>query len=242
MPTPTNFVYLDDDHLEDALFTQSLARLMHRRPALPPLVFVHGSGGEVERRLEADGLFPPTQAGLVQPQTPQDARHVEAGLLAATRKVVGTLVDEIIYAVGFQGTDRGLLQVDADGEVTIGSTGWLQALIAQGAVPVLAAVAHTPEGSVRQIPTHDALLGLAQELTDETQGARLVFLTKTDRPGLIDEAGRLRATAPAADVPDAVLPHPAAFRAAVASGHPVLLTSTVGLFGGDDLQATLIQP
>lgn len=230
----TYFLYLDDYHLDDPLFVSSMARMMHRRQALPRCVMVHGSGGEVERRFEAEGLFPETQHGLIQPATPEDAALVEQALRATTRKIVGALVDEIIYAVGFQGTDRGLLQL-RDDAVTLGKTGWLLPLVQQGALPVISAVAQTPEGRPRQVAAHAALLALAAAF----EGATVVFFTRDNRPGLFID-GSLQPEAGAAEVPEALLPNPTAFRATVAAGYPVLLTSAVGLWGSDDLQATYI--
>lgn len=232
--TPTYLLYLDDAHLEDPLFVPSMARMMHRRAALPRCVMVHGSGGEVERQFEAEGLFPETQNGLVLPESPAEVALMQRALKTTTRTIVGALVEEIIYAVGFQGTDRGLLQWESD-TLTLGKTDWLLPLIAQGALPVISALAQAPNDSPRQVATHAVLLALA----DAFEAPTVVCFTRNNQPGFFHD-GALRAQVAAADIPEALLPNVTAFRAFADAGYPILLTSAVGLFGGNDLQATRI--
>ena len=235
---PTYLLYLDDDHLEDPLFVQSMARLMHRRDRLPPCAMVHGSGGQVERLLEAEGLFPATEDGVVRPETPEEAALVERGVREATRSIVGTLVDEIIYAVGFQGADRGLLQRRADGTLTAGRTDWIETLIDQQAIPVISTLVR--DAASRQlvpVPLREAALALAHAL--DGREVVLVFFTRHGRHGLSAD-GTTQPEVTLDDVPGEALADPEALRRAVASGLPALLTSPVGLFGGDDVQGTRV--
>ncbi|NBC16884.1 MAG: hypothetical protein GVY18_06150 [Bacteroidetes bacterium] len=238
MPEPTYLLYLDDYHLEDPVFVQSMARIMQRRDRLPPCLMVHGSGGRAERLLEAEGLFPETEDGVVRPTTPEEEALVERGLRQATRQVVGTLVDEVIYAVGFQGADRGLLQRQADGTLATGDLGWLDALIDQQAIPVISTMAQ--DGTAQtpvQVPLRAAALALAQGLN--RPDVTLVLFTRTGKSGLLDGEAPREAVA-IDEVPDAVVAAPEALRAAVAQDVDVLLTSPVGLFGGDDVRGTRV--
>lgn len=238
MPEPTYLLYLDDYHLEDPVFVQSMARIMHRRDRLPPCLMVHGSGGQAERRLEAEGLFPETENGVVQPTTSEEHALVERGLRMATQQVVGTLVDEIIYAVGFQGADRGLLERQADGTLMAGDLDWLETLIDQQAIPVISTLVRDAMAQhLVQVPLREAALTLAQGLN--RPDVTLVFFTRTGKAGLLD-GDVPRSTVSIDDVPDEVVAAPAALRAVAAAGFDILLTSPVGLFGGDDIRGTKV--
>jgi acetylglutamate kinase len=238
MPDPTYLLYLDDYHLEDPVFVQSMARIMQRRDRLPPCLMVHGSGGRAERLVEAEGLFPEAEDGVLQPTSPEEQTLVERGLRQATRQVVGTLVDEVIYAVGFQGADRGLLQRRDDGTLTTGDLGWLETLIDQQAIPVISTMVRdaTVPHPV-QVPLRKAALALANALDG---AVTLVFFTRTGKTGLLD-GDAPQDLVGADEVPDDAVAAPEALRAAVEQGLDVLLTSPVGLFGGDDIRGTRVE-
>ncbi len=240
MLDPIHLLYLDAYHLGDPLYAGTLARLMARRTeALPPCLILHGSGDRAVRLFEAEGLFPEVAGGLVQPRTPDEAALVERALRQVNRQLVATLTDEIVYAVGFQGPDRGLLRVTAGGAVRAGRLGWLRDLVRQRVVPVLSALAREDDtGAVREVPLPAVALAVA-EILGADDAVRVVFFTRNDAAGLVEE-GESAAEQPLDAVPEALLPDPEALRAVVRAGISVLLTSPTGLFGGETALGTRI--
>ncbi len=229
MPEPIHVLYLDDDHLDDPFFVAGLAQRMARRKALPPCLLVHGSGERAERLLEAEGLFPERAGGLVRVRTPREAALVEQALRQVNRRLVGTLTDAVVHAVGFHGVDRGLLRLEADGTVTAGRVGWVRALLGQRVVPVVSTLVRAGQrGAAQQAPLPAVTLALARALG----GVVVVFFTRTEQPGLF-EGEALRPDAAVEALPEALLPAPEAVRAVAAAGLPALLTSAAGLFGGE---------
>lgn len=239
MPEPIHLIYLDAYHLDDPLYLSSLARMMGRlKEAAPLCLMLHGSGGRAERLLEAEGFFPEKANGRIQPQSPQEAALIEKALRQVNRSIVSTLTEEIIHAVGFQGTDRGLLRMEADGSIQTGRIGWLIDLVKKGAVPVLSAMVSDPE---RGVPCEADLAAVTLVVAHAIQqeDVRIVFFTRTDQPGVIvDEVVLGEASWEA--VPASFLPEPEALRLAVDAGFAAFLTSANGLFGGKKPQGTNI--
>lgn len=235
-----HLIYLDDDHLEDPLFLQSMAQLMHHRHRLPPMIMVHGSGGQAERLLEAEGLFPKVQNGIIAVTTPAERALVERGYREATRNVVGAMVDEVIYAVGFQGADRGLLRRGANGTVQVNRLGWILELTRKGAIPVVSSWVRNPDiDQDEAVRLEAAFTALALALKEE--GVVGVFFTKKGSPGVFANGEPVEKASAEALEADLVA-DPEAVRALVRYEIPVFLTSPVGLFGGTGVLGTEILP
>ena len=232
-------LYLDDYHLDDLLYVPSLAQQMGRMRRMRPVcLFVHSSGDQAERLLEAEGLFPERKDGLVQAQTPEEAALVERALRQVNRRVVGALTEEGVHAVGFRGADRGLLQVDDDGAVKPGRVAWLKDLIEKRAVPVISALARELEGEgTRAVLAGEATVALARALG--LGEMVVVFFTRNNQPGVF-EGQRPLPNLPLDALPPAILPDPEAVRAVVTAGIPALLTSAAGLFSADEPRGTTI--
>ena len=121
-------LYLDRYHLGDEIFINNLAQRMHHAPAGDPLcLIVHGSGEKVERTLESQGFFPERTGGVLDVTEPEQIRLVERAVRETNQKLVATLTDEVVPAVGIQGVDRNLLRLE-EGTVTARKVGWLEAL------------------------------------------------------------------------------------------------------------------
>ena len=241
MTEPAYLIYLDDYHLDDLLYLPSLAQKMGRmRRACPLCLFVHGGAGQAERLLEAQGLFPERKGGRMVVETLAQAALVERALRQVNRQIVGVLTEEGVAAVGFQGSDRGLLRQNDDGLVEAGRVGWLEALVRQRAVPVVSAfVQGAQEGSVQIVSPSAVAATLAQALTTNTLRVVVACFTRNDQPGIMEEGQPIGSLALDA-VPGALLPDPDALRGLVEAGLPVLLTSATGLFGGEEWRGTMI--
>ncbi len=230
-------IYLDDYHLDDLLFVPGLAQRMGRmRRERPGYLFVHGSGGEAERLLEAEGLFPERKDGLVQVRMAREAALVERALRQVNRRIVGALTEEGVHAVGFQGSDRGLLRQGEDGAVTAGRVAWLAALVEKGAVPVVSASVQDA-GATRAVSLPAATAALAR--ASDFDEVVVVFFTQNNQPGVV-EGEHLVPHLSLDALPPGLVPDPAAARPIVRAGIPVLLTSANGLFGGDEPTGTRI--
>ena len=231
-------IYLDDYHLDDLLYMPSLAQQMGRmRHARPACLFVHGSGEQADRLLEAEGLFPEREGGVVQARTPEEAALVERARRQVNRRVVGALTEEGVHAVGFQGADRGLLKVDDEGTVTTGRATWLKDLVEKRAVPVVSARAQRTAAAARAVPVPAATVALVRALGEAD--LVVVFFTRTNEPGII-EAERPLSNLPLDALPDAIVPDSEAVHTVVTADIPVLLTSVRGLFSADEPQGTRI--
>lgn len=228
-------LFLDDYHLGDPLFVGRLAQLMGRRAGRPPCLVVHGGGEAAERALEAQGLVPGRRGGVVVAETAEQAALAERAVRRLNQKIVGTLTDEGVPAVGLQAADRGLLRRAEGGAVEAGRTAWLQALVRQGAVPVVSPLVGGAGGVLREVPAAAVAEALARSFGAEPP--TLVFFTRHDRPGLPG-----RAAAPLAEVPPESLAAPAAVKSALESGLTAWLTSPAGLFGADEpLRTRLVE-
>lgn len=239
MPESIYLIYLDPYHLDDLLFLPSLARMMGRlRQRRPSCLLLHGSGGQAERLLEAEGLFPERKEGLVQVQTAAEAALVERAMRQVNRQVVGALTEEGVPAVGLQGIDRGLLRQSADRRVTAGRIEWLRDLIEKQAVPVFSALVENAEaGYACEVRLYEATQALARAL--QADAVVVVFFTRNNQPGVLDGDGRARAI-PLDALAKASLSEPEAVRAVAAAGFSVMLTNPAGLFGGSEVRGTRI--
>lgn len=167
-------VLLDDLHLADALFVQTLGRFVAGHAG--PLAFVHGDGGLTGRALEARGILPgdPLPDGV-------DAARVAAHR-AQTQTLVRRLNDAGVPAVGFQGHERGLLVVDEAGAVAAPRAAWLAAEAGRGAVPVVAATARSASGEAVAVAGGDALLALVRAIAPDAEAVLLAPLDRPDVP------------------------------------------------------------
>ena len=172
--SPLSLVLLDDLHLADALFVQTLGRFVAGHDG--PLAFVHGDGGLTGRALEARGILPgdPLPDGV-------DAARVAAHR-AQTQTLVRRLNDAGVPAVGFQGHERGLLSVDDAGTVIAPRAAWLAGEAGRGAVPVVAATARPASGEAVAVSGGEALAALAGALAPDAEAVLLALLDRPEVP------------------------------------------------------------
>ncbi len=207
-------LHLDDYHLDDLLFVQSLGRMLVGNRL--PVVLVHGSGGGAEGLLEGQGLFPGKRDGRFVNLTQEEKRLVEQGYRQTNRLLVGKLTDSGVSAVGLHGGDRGLLHRAGEG-VEPGELGWLRALVQNGAAPVVSTLLATADG-VEPVVPHQALAALAAGLAPD---AAVVALTRTGQAGL----GTPHLAAEALAEHAAALADSGAATGVAATGTPLLVTT-----------------
>ncbi|QXD14258.1 hypothetical protein GQ464_012470 [Rhodocaloribacter litoris] len=224
---PLHVLYIDPEHQANPLFWQGLGRaLAGAGPRMPHTLLVHGSGNRLQSWLEAEGRFADDE--------PPPPDLVERLLRMETHRIVGLLTDAGVPAVGLQGSDRGLLRRDADGSVTAPGARWVRDLARRRAVPVIAAQAAGGE-----VPLLLAVEALTRQLADEP--LRIVFFTRTNRPGVVEQ-GRLRDVLPAAELEaTGVVADPAPVRTLVETAAEVWLTSPVGFVHREGLQGTRVR-
>ncbi|MFQ5571841.1 MAG: hypothetical protein ACE5G0_19355 [Rhodothermales bacterium] len=239
MTDPIYFLYVDPYHLDDPFFLSSMAQRMKRvEQRLPPLLILHNSGEQAERVLEAEGLFPGRVEGRLDLRTSKERAVLERAMRDVNRRIVGTLTDEGVHAVGFHGLDRGILRIGAHGQVSAGRVAWLRDLVLKRVVSVLSTLVRDPRtGHVREESMQSATLAMARALNDER--IVVVFFTRNDRPG-IWERDEVMTTCPSDALSVSVLPQSESVCAVVAGGFPVLITSPKGLFGGEKPLGTWI--
>jgi len=242
--------YLDREHLGDRLFLQGLAQALHASPSgEPPAALLHGSGEKVERTLEAEGFFPERVDGILDVTEPEHLDLVERAVREVNQEVVGTLTDEVISTVGIQGDKRSLLRRDQSGDLVVGATGWIEALIKQRVLPVISALADdAAAGRVREVWTGEALTALANAFSD-TFDVTAVFFTSTDQaglPGRMPGSNESTVSIPAGEVPDGdlsdILSEPEAVRHVLQAGLPALITTPVAFSEEDGPRGTTLQP
>ena len=134
---------LDAYHLGDPLFVTGLARDLAARPG--GAVLVHGSGERGERALEALGVLPETRDGVWVASDAEQAEAVERATRTLGREIAHELNEAGVASVRVLGADRGLLRRTAGG-VEAGKTTWLQTLVDQGVVAVVASLVGGAEG------------------------------------------------------------------------------------------------
>jgi acetylglutamate kinase len=170
-------------------FAQDLVFL--RYAGLRPVV-VHGGGPQITEQLDRLGLPSTFTAGLrvTTPEAMDVVRMVLTGRV--NRDVVGLINRHGPFAVGLSGEDANLLTarrkpalVDGEpvdiglvGEITTVNPGAVNALLADGRIPVISSVATGEDGEVYNVNADTAAGALAVALG----AAKLVVLT--DVPGL----------------------------------------------------------
>lgn len=238
-------LYLDTEHVSDALFLESLAQQFHKHPVgHRRALVVHGSSEKVERTFEADGVFiERTENGLLPVETDEQRRLVERDLRETNQSIVATLTDQVVPTVGIQGTDRQLLRRTDDGDVAAaGNLGWLDALLKQHVVAVVSAmIAGSSDAIAEEVPLPAAARALARyfaadSVTDDPP-VRVVLFHPGDTPGVRGDDGNLLDTCPPSH---SEVPHAPAARTLADAGVPALVTNVRGFFADDAPQGTYI--
>ncbi|MFH8795245.1 acetylglutamate kinase [Streptomyces sp. NPDC017941] len=206
------------DHELKAAFAQDVVFLHHA--GLKPVV-VHGGGPQISAQLDKQGLVSEFKAGLrvTTPEAMDVVRMVLAGQVQ--RELVGLLNEYGPLAVGLTGEDahtitatrhRPLIggepvDIGQVGEVTEIDTGAIEALLADGRIPVVSSIARSQDegdtGHVYNVNADTAAAALAAALGAET----LMVLTDVeglyeDWPDNDDVISRLTATELEKLIPD----------------------------------------
>lgn len=155
--------------------------LLHTVGILP--VVVHGGGPQISEAMATAGIEPIWVDGLrvTDAETMKVVQRVLVGEVNAD--IVRMLGSHDAEAIGVSGVDAGLFRaVPKDerlgyvGEISEVNTGFIERLLAEGLVPVVAPIALGPEGAVYNVNADTAAGALAAAL-----GARkLVYLTDTE--------------------------------------------------------------
>lgn len=179
-----------------AAFAQDVVFLRHA--GLKPVV-VHGGGPQISRALETHGIVSEFKAGLRV--TTEEAMDVVRMVLAGQvqRELVGLLNRHGPFAVGLTGEDAHTLtatkhrpEIDGEpvdigrvGEITAIDTGAIEALLADGRIPVVSSIARSQDdgdsGHVYNVNADTAAAALAAALGAET------LMVLTDVEGLYED-------------------------------------------------------
>ncbi|MEJ8632877.1 MULTISPECIES: acetylglutamate kinase [Streptomyces] len=176
-----------DDELK-AAFAHDIVFLHHA--GLKPVV-VHGGGPQISAELDRRGLVSEFRAGLrvTTPEAMDVVRMVLAGQVQ--RELVGLLNQHGPLAVGLTGEDAHTItasrhwpEIDGElvdigrvGEITGVDTGAIEALLADGRIPVISSIAHSQDdGHVYNVNADTAAAALAAALGAQT----LMFLTDVE--------------------------------------------------------------
>ncbi|WP_405800637.1 acetylglutamate kinase [Streptomyces sp. NBC_01506] len=190
-----------------AAFAQDVVFL--RQAGLKPVV-VHGGGPQISAQLDRHGLVSEFKAGLrvTTPEAMDVVRMVLAGQVQ--RELVGLLNQHGPLAVGMTGEDAHtisatrhrpridgeLVDIGRVGEITAIDPGAIEALLADGRIPVISSIARSADdGHVYNVNADTAAAALAAALGAET----LMVLTDVeglyeDWPNNDDVISRLTAT------------------------------------------------
>ncbi|MFW6694859.1 acetylglutamate kinase [Streptomyces sp. MAR4 CNX-425] len=184
-----------DDDLKRA-FAQDVVFLRHA--GLRPVV-VHGGGPQISAQLDRHGLASEFRAGLrvTTPEAMDVVRMVLAGRVQ--RELVGLLNEHGPFAVGLTGEDAHTItatrhrplvdgapvDIGRVGEVSAIDTGAIEALLADGRIPVVSSVARSADetdaaGEVFNVNADTAAAALAAALGAET------LMVLTDVEGLYE--------------------------------------------------------
>jgi acetylglutamate kinase len=159
------------------------------------LVLVHGGGRAIDAELASRGIPKRIHQGL-RVTDGRTLRVVVAVLATWNRKLVAELEREGAAAAGLCGADGGLLkaarhapvegvELGLVGSVTTVAPDPLDAMLAEGILPVLAPIAAGPAGELLNVNADAAAAAVAAALRVQ----RLIFLT--DVEGVADETGRV---------------------------------------------------
>ncbi|WP_424214641.1 acetylglutamate kinase [Streptomyces sp. BI20] len=178
-----------DEELK-AAFAQDVVFLRHA--GLRPVV-VHGGGPQINAALDRHGIVSEFKAGLRV--TTEEAMDVVRMVLAGQvqRELVGLLNQHGPFAVGLTGEDAHtlsarrhtpeidgtLVDIGRVGEITAIDTGAIEALLADGRIPVVSSIARSADdGHVYNVNADTAAAALAAALGAET------LMVLTDVEGL----------------------------------------------------------
>jgi acetylglutamate kinase len=177
--------------MEDPDLRQSFAgdiTLLHTVGILP--VVVHGGGPQISEAMASAGIEPTWVDGLrvTDAETMRVVQRVLIGEVNAD--IVRMLGAHGTEAIGVSGIDAGLFRATPKdprlgfvGEITEVNTGFIDRLLTEGFVPVVAPIALGPDGDVYNVNADTAAGALAAAL-----GARkLVYLT--DVEGVLSDPG-----------------------------------------------------
>ena len=176
-----------------AAFAQDVVFLHHA--GLKPVV-VHGGGPQISAALDRHGIVSEFKAGLRV--TTEDAMDVVRMVLAGQvqRELVGLLNQHGPLAVGLTGEDAHTItatkhqpEIDGElvdigrvGEITAIDTGAIEALLADGRIPVVSSIARSQDdGHVYNVNADTAAAALAAALGAET------LMVLTDVEGLYED-------------------------------------------------------
>lgn len=231
-----NLLYLDDYHAGDVLFVQSLARSLARMTGRR-IVLVHGAGEHAERALEAEGIFRKREGGVLPVESAAEHALVERALRHVNRKITSVLTDAVVPAIAVMGSERGLFRIHED-KLTAENIGWLEALVLQGVIPVLAAYAVESEsGRTGEVPIYNAIHALAQAFSRST---RTVAFTKTNLPGIM-KGGSPEEEGTIDEIDAGIVADIEGVRYLVSESQSVLLTNTTRLSDSDGPTGTRIK-
>ncbi|WP_156721551.1 acetylglutamate kinase [Streptomyces apocyni] len=181
-----------DEQLK-AAFAQDVVFLHHA--GLKPVV-VHGGGPQISKQLDRHGLVSEFKAGLrvTTPEAMDVVRMVLAGQVQ--RELVGLLNRHGPLAVGLTGEDAHtltatkhqpriegeLVDIGRVGEITGTDTGAIEALLADGRIPVVSSIARSADDDhVYNVNADTAAAALAAALNAET------LMVLTDVEGLYED-------------------------------------------------------
>ncbi len=215
---------MEDEALR-AGFAQDVVLL--RYVGLRPVV-VHGGGPQITAHLDRLGVESVFAGGLrvTTPETMQVVRMVLVGQV--NRDIVGLINGHGPFALGMSGEDANLLtaeRVSEDlglvGDVAGVDPSAIQALLADGRIPVVASVARGTDGELYNVNADTAAAALAVALRAE----KIVFLTNVE--GLHGTGGAVVSSLTAAQLEqvlpglsEGMLPKMAACLRAVRGGVP----------------------
>ncbi|WP_070970563.1 acetylglutamate kinase [Vibrio sonorensis] len=155
------------------------------------IVIVHGGGYLVDDLMGKLALETVKKDGLRV--TPYDQIPVIAGALAGTanKLLQGQAIKDGLNAVGLSLADGGLCKVEelnpelgAVGKATPGDSQVLQAILEQGALPIISSIGLTDQGQLMNVNADQAAVAVAGALD-----AELVLLS--DVSGVLDGKGHL---------------------------------------------------
>jgi acetylglutamate kinase len=222
-------VYLSNYLLGDPVFLQGLARTFRQRPpGAAPLWFLHGSGENAERAIEAQGRIPERRGGLLEAEGEADRGLIERSTRDMNRHITALLTDQVVSALPVMGTDRGLLKAKTPREaVSVKNADWLVGLSRQGVVPVVGLLGATEAHEAEELSPVEATAALAEAL-----GSTVVCFLTTGRAGVRaeGEAKGVRGEIYAGEIDALDRLHEAWVPQALAQrGVPVLLSSQLGV-------------
>ena len=232
MKPPLYLLYLDAYHQGDPLFQKELAqRFARTAPGEPPALILHGGGEKLERTLEAEGVFPEREEGVIVTETPRQKALAERAAREANQDIVALFTEEQVSAVGLQGADRGLLRVGESGAVEAGALGWVEDLIKMRVLPVVSALAESPE-RVQPVSPARAAQALAGALAASFEVTPCVLAT-----GDLPEADPVAAGA----LPDETVSEPGTTRRLTEARGHALLADLDGFFAEDGPQGVRLE-